>query len=270
MLRHSNAEFWHRAGGEYIEHNETLACTGLLFLLYPVVRPWHDESTIRGTVTSMSSNAWVAAHLFAIFALILMPLGLLGLCRLVVSDRGFGLCVAATVIIWFGAGLALPYYGAEDFALHAVARQVRFGPLSTCLVWSKRSRFGTAAATSFAAGLVLLGVGGVLIAIAVWLTAILPRLSGMPLAIDHGQRRRSGGCHSQSRSAQSSSLRPIQRFVELACAGGEHLKRTREAARITLSSRDIRIPQLEQRLDTLLACTDIPPLREPYPRHTSP
>jgi hypothetical protein len=152
----------------------TPLCTGLLFLLYPVVRPWHDESTIRGTVTSMSSNAWVAAHLFAIFALILMPLGLLGLCRLVVSDRGFGLCVAATVIIWFGAGLALPYYGAEDFALHAVARQVRFGSSLDLLGLVKAIRFGTAAATSFAAGLVLLGVGGVLIAIAVWRTAILP------------------------------------------------------------------------------------------------
>ena len=75
----------------------------------------------------MSSDTWVVAHLFAVFALILMPLGLLGLCRLVARSRGFGLTVAATAIIWFGAGLSLPYYGAEDFALHAIARQVRFG-----------------------------------------------------------------------------------------------------------------------------------------------
>jgi hypothetical protein len=160
-----------------------LAFSGLLFFLYPVVRPWHDESTIGGAVTSMSSDTWVVAHLFAVFALILMPLGLLGLCRLVVRSRGFGLTVAATVIIWFGAGLSLPYYGAEDFALHAIARQVRFGSSLDLLGLVEAIRFGAVAATTFAAGLVLLGVGGVLIAILIWRTAILPRLSGVPLAI---------------------------------------------------------------------------------------
>jgi hypothetical protein len=160
-----------------------LALSGLSFLLYPVVRPWHDESTIGGAVTSMSSDAWVAAHLFAIFALILMPLGLLSLCRLMVRTRGIGLTVATTVIIWFGAGLSLPYYGAEDFALHAIARQVDFGSSLDLLSLVKAIRFGAAAATTSATGLVLLGVGGVLIAILIWRTAILPRLSGMPLAI---------------------------------------------------------------------------------------
>ena|SRR5215207_8690410 len=53
-----------------------LAVSGWLFLLYPVVRPWRNESTIGGAVASMSSDAWVAAHLLAVFALILMPLDL--------------------------------------------------------------------------------------------------------------------------------------------------------------------------------------------------
>src|SRR5215204_6397979 len=53
-----------------------LAVSGWLFFLYPVVRPWRNESTIGGAVASMSSDAWVAAHLFAVFALILMPLDL--------------------------------------------------------------------------------------------------------------------------------------------------------------------------------------------------
>lgn len=30
-----------------------LAFSGVSFFLYPVVRPWHDESTISGAVTSM-------------------------------------------------------------------------------------------------------------------------------------------------------------------------------------------------------------------------
>ena len=157
-----------------------LAFSGLLFFLYPVVRPWHDESTIGGAVTSMSSDTWVVAHLFAVFALILMPLGLLGLCRLVARSRGFGLTVAATAIIWFGAGLSLPYYGAEDFALHAIARQVRFGSSLDLLGLVEAIRFGAAA--TLVAGLVLLGVGGVMIAILIWRTAIL-HAAGVPLAI---------------------------------------------------------------------------------------
>jgi hypothetical protein len=160
-----------------------LAFSGLSFALYPVVRPWHDDSTVSGAVASMSSDAWVAAHLFAIFALILMPLGLLAAWGLMVRSSGLGMTVAATVAIWVGAGLSLPYYGAEDFALHAIARQVGSGSPFDLLNLVKGIRFGAAAATTFAAGLGLLAVGGVLIAISIWRTAILPRLSGVPLAI---------------------------------------------------------------------------------------
>ena len=50
----------------------------------------------------MSSDAWVVAHLFAMLALILMPLGMLALCGLIGRSRGGGLALAATVIIWWG------------------------------------------------------------------------------------------------------------------------------------------------------------------------
>jgi len=159
-----------------------LAVSGWLFFLYPVVRPWRNESTIGGAVASMSSDAWVAAHLFAVFALILMPLGLLGLCRQLAGSRGYGLMLTGTVAVWLGAGLALPYYGAEDFALHALARQVRSGTSLDLVRLVDAVRFGAAATGTFAAGLLLLGVGGVLIAISIWRTAVLPRFSGVPLA----------------------------------------------------------------------------------------
>jgi hypothetical protein len=160
-----------------------LAAAGVLFFLYPAVRPWHDESSVGGAVASMSSKAWMAAHLFAMLALILMPLGLLALCRLAEESRGFGLTVSGTVAIWLGAGLALPYYGAEDFALHAIASKVNSGVPLDLLSLVDAIRFGTVAATTFALGLVLLGVGGVLLAVSIWRADILPRLSGVPLAI---------------------------------------------------------------------------------------
>ena len=160
-----------------------LGLSGLLFLLYPTVRPWHDESTVGGAVASMSSSAWVAAHLFAMLSLILLPLGLLSLCRLTEGHRGFGLSLAGTVLIWLGAGLALPYYGAEDFALHALASKVHSGISLDLLDLVNAIRFGAVAATTFAIGLLLLGVGGVLVAISIWRGDLLPRISGVPLAI---------------------------------------------------------------------------------------
>jgi len=57
----------------------SLAVAGVLFLLYPAVRPWHDESTVDGAVASMGSGAWVAAHAFAMVGFVLVPLGLLAL-----------------------------------------------------------------------------------------------------------------------------------------------------------------------------------------------
>jgi hypothetical protein len=81
------------------------------------------------------------------------------------------------------AGLTLPYYGAEDFALHAIAHQVSSGATLDLLGLVEAIRFGAVAATTFAVGLILLGVGGVLAAMSIWRTAILPRFSGVPLAI---------------------------------------------------------------------------------------
>ena len=37
-----------------------LAVAGVLFLAYPAVRPWHDETTVAGATRSMGSTAWVA------------------------------------------------------------------------------------------------------------------------------------------------------------------------------------------------------------------
>ncbi len=161
----------------------TLALSGLLFLLYPAVRPWHNESTVGGAIASLSSGTWVAAHVFAILSLILMPLGMLALCAISAGTRGGRLTFAGTVIMWLGAGLTLPYYGAEDFALHAIARTASSGAQLDLLALVNAIRFGAAAAVTFAAGLALLGIAGVLLAISTWRTAILPRFSAVPLAV---------------------------------------------------------------------------------------
>ncbi|WP_117208064.1 hypothetical protein [Allorhizocola rhizosphaerae] len=149
-----------------------LAAAGVLFLLYPVFRPWHDESTLEGARASIGSGAWVASHLFAMLGFVLVPLGLLALHR-------FRLGLAAAVVTWIGAGLTLPYYGAEDFGLYAVAHS----PGADLVGIAEAFRYNTVAATMFAIGLITLGIGAVLAAVAVWRSGELPRLSAIPFAL---------------------------------------------------------------------------------------
>jgi hypothetical protein len=157
-----------------------LAVAGLLFLLYPAVRPWHDETTAAGAVASMGSAAWVASHLFAMIGFVLVPFGLLALRDAVRATRAERLAAASVVVFWLGAGLTLPYYGAEDFALHAIAREAANGTSGLDVVdLADAVRNGSVAVTTFGVGLLLLGVGGVLAAIAVWRSGVLARWTGL-------------------------------------------------------------------------------------------
>lgn len=161
----------------------TLAVASVLFVLYPATRPWRDESTVSGATEAMGSDAWVAAHLFAMIGFILVPLGLLALHSAVSRTRAERLALAAVVTSWIGAGLILPYYGAEDFGLHAIARKAAEGQNLDLLGLVHATRFNPVAATTFAVGLLLLGVGAVLAAVAIWRSGVLPRPSGIPFAL---------------------------------------------------------------------------------------
>ncbi|GAA5001339.1 hypothetical protein [Actinopolymorpha pittospori] len=157
-----------------------LAVAGVLFLAYPALRPWHDEATVSGATAALSSAAWVAAHLFAMIGFILLPLGLLALLGVVATTRSQRLALVATVITWIGAGLTLPYYGAEDFGLHAIAGPK--GSPSHVLDLIDAVRYQPVAVTIFGTGLILLAIGAIVAAVAVWHSGVLPRWSGILFA----------------------------------------------------------------------------------------
>jgi hypothetical protein len=148
----------------------SLAAAGVLFLLYPVLRPWTDETTADGAHAAMASPAWVAAHLFAMLGFVLVPLALLAL-RDVIG-------LAPMVVMSAGAGLTLPYYGAEDFGLHAAATQG-----SNLLAVAEATRYNPVAVTMFGAGLLALAVGAIMTAVAIRRSSVLPRSSGVVFAI---------------------------------------------------------------------------------------
>jgi hypothetical protein len=161
----------------------TLAVAGVLFILYPAVRPWQDESTVQGAIKAMSSGTWVAAHLFAMVGFILVALGLLAVWNAVSATRAERLGFAAVVTGWIGVGLTLPYYGAEDFGLNAIARKAAEGQRFDLLALIDTVRFSPVPATTFTLGLLLLGAGAVVAAIAVWRSGVLPRSSGILFAL---------------------------------------------------------------------------------------
>jgi hypothetical protein len=158
------------------------AVAGVLFILYPVVRPWRDESTAEGAVAAMSSGAWVAAHLFAMLGFILVALGLLALRDKLSGTRGGPVALAALVTWWIGTGLTLPYYGAEDFGLNAIARKAA-GQQLDVLDLVQTVRFSPVPVTVFLLGLLGLGVAAILAAVAIWRSGSLPRYSGVVFAL---------------------------------------------------------------------------------------
>jgi hypothetical protein len=147
-----------------------LGAAGVLFLLYPVFRPWTDETTADGAHAAMASPAWVAAHLFAMIGFVLVPLALLDL-RDVIG-------LAPMVVMSAGAGLTLPYYGAEDFGLHAAATNS-----SDLLAVAEATRYNPLAVTMFAIGLIALAVGAIMAAVAIRRAGVLPRSSGIVFAV---------------------------------------------------------------------------------------
>lgn len=128
------------------------AGSGALFLLYPVLRPWSDETTDSGAHEAMGSTAWLVAHFFAMVAFTLVPIALLG-----IRDR---IGTAPAIMMWIGAGLVLPYYGAESFGLHAAATHD-----SDLLAIAEATRYNPLAVTIFGIGLLMLAAGAITVAV---------------------------------------------------------------------------------------------------------
>jgi hypothetical protein len=187
-----------------------LAVAGVLFLLYPVVRPWDDETTAAGAQAAMASGAWVASHLFAMAGFVLVGLALLGL-----RDR---VGTTAVAVVWAGAGLTLTYYGAEDFGLHAAATTAG----TDLLAVAEATRYNPVAVTAFGAGLVLLAVGAVLVGRALktpagWVFAagfvlFLPQFfTPAPVRIAHGVLMLAGlGWLAIDLGGERAAQRPVQ------------------------------------------------------------
>ena len=153
-----------------------LAAAGVLFVLYPVLRPYGDASPASAAGV-FASGEWLVAHLSAVAGFVLVAAALLTL-----RDRiGGRLAAAALGTFTAGVALVLPYYGAEAFALHALGATVPDAAGLTVLADAVRT--GPVQISLFGVGLVLLAVGAVLAAVAVGRSGARARWSGAVFAL---------------------------------------------------------------------------------------
>jgi hypothetical protein len=166
----------------------------VLLLLYPVLRPWEDETTLAGVV-AWDSTAWVVSHTAAM-------LGLVALVTAAALDAVAGrFRTPIAVLLAAGTALVLPYYGAEAYGLPMVGELARETGDAALLELAESFRYGTVPVTLFSVGLVLLAAAGVLLVVSarrtafsagpvllgLWLVTFLPQFfTPAPVRIAHG------------------------------------------------------------------------------------
>src|SRR5216683_2618207 len=169
----------------------SLALSGILFVLYPLLRPYSDESSLQGA-QAFASTAWILAHMLGVLGFIFVALGLLGLSSALQHTAARRLASLALVLTWIGVGLILPYYGAEMFGLRALGQEAlrQHSPALLSLVDTVRLGPG---AIVFVVGLLLLAVGAILVALGcIWVAVNLVTAQHPRSQLLQSQTRESG------------------------------------------------------------------------------
>jgi hypothetical protein len=159
----------------------SLVVAGILFVLYPAIRPFSDETSLSGA-TAFASPEWLLAHIMGMLGFTLIGLGMLGLYFALRETRVERLTFGSLVVGWLGISLTLPYYGGEAFGLHAIGQEA-LRQHSAALVSLADVVRGGPQEVMFGVGLLLLGASAVMVAIAIWWSGVLPRWSGVPFAL---------------------------------------------------------------------------------------
>ena len=159
----------------------SFALSGLFFLLYPAIRPFSSEVGLDGA-RAFASSRWIVAHALGILGFVLLALAGFGLYERLRDTAVGSRMLRATLLLWLGAGLTIPYDGAEVFGLHAVGQQALsqndpalVKPLIHAIRWEAGIWF-------VIIGLILLAVGAIVAATAVWRSGSIQRWAGVPLA----------------------------------------------------------------------------------------
>lgn len=130
-----------------------LVATGLLFAIYPLLRPYSTETRESGA-DAFASPLWVAAHVSA----------MIGFVVFVLAIKALAVGATAEVTALVGVALVLPYYGAETFALHALGTRAENTGDYGLVDLAEPIRYGLPQTVMFGVGLLLIAIGAALLA----------------------------------------------------------------------------------------------------------
>lgn len=168
----------------------SLALAGILFVLYPAIRPFSDQALSQSASSeallqaarAFAAPEWVLAHMLGMFGFTLVGLGLLGLHNTLRETSVERLTFVALVIGWLGICLTLPYYGGEAFGLHAIGQEALQSHNAALVKLADVVRGGPEL-VMFGIGLLLVAVGAIMAAVAIWKSGKLARWSSVPFAL---------------------------------------------------------------------------------------
>ncbi|WP_088945817.1 hypothetical protein [Rhodococcus sp. 1168] len=158
------------------------AFAAVMFLAYPIMRPYSTEVGMEGAEAFAQTN-WVVAHVSAMLGFVAIALALRSLEHVVAATAGAATAGTAVVLTWIGVGLTLTYYGAEAFALNAVGAKAVSDAEPAIMDLADPIRNGAVQISMFGIGLVLVLVGGIFAALAVRRSGVLPAWAGLPIAV---------------------------------------------------------------------------------------
>ncbi len=159
----------------------SLAISGILFTLYPAIRPFSSEKGLDGAAAFGSSH-WIVAHMLAMVGFTLLALGLVGWHSLLQDTPLEGSAFRAYVVSLAAIGLTLPFYGGEAYGLHAIG-QTALQQNNGSLVDMASVVRGGAGLVMFLVGLLLLAVGAIMVARVIWKSDRFSKWTGIPFAV---------------------------------------------------------------------------------------
>jgi len=164
-----------------------LGLAALLLTVFPLIRPFFplDPRAPADTLTLASpvitSTPWVLSHLLCTLAFVLLLYGVLTLYTSLAHNNTEPRAFLALALSLAGIALILPMLGVETYILPILGKLYLAG--HTDLAPAIGMIYLGPAVVVFLLGLLLLAVGALTFAVAIWRSAVLPRWAGVLFAI---------------------------------------------------------------------------------------
>ena len=165
----------------------SLGLSALLFAAFPLVRPFfpipdaNSPASLTVATQALSSSAWVVSHFIAMIALVLLLFGMLTLYARLTNTRAERRAFLAMIFGLAGITLILPALGVETYTLPVVGKTYLEGQTDVIsivfLIYSGPDNL------VLLLGLLLLAIGAIVLAFAVWRSGVLPKWAGVIFAV---------------------------------------------------------------------------------------